>query len=176
MLVCFGIILVLSIDQIATTLWRILHPTQMNRNVDLPHDAKAVNIVSLPNHSHDHDPHSGMSHNQDHDHESHRENCGFMKCEHQASAGNKGTQEMADEQVVESGGAQSLPFDVGVAALALMQEESFKDIMAAYIMEFSIAAHSIIIGVNLGLLGEDDISSIVALMIALGFHQVLQCL
>ena len=83
---------------------------------------------------------------------------------------------MADEQVVESGGAQSLPFDVGVAALALMQEESFKDIMAAYIMEFSIAAHSIIIGVNLGLLGEDDISSIVALMIALGFHQVLQCL
>ena len=186
-LVCFGIILVLSIDQIATTLWRRLHPTQINRNGDLPHDAKAANIVSLPDHSHDQDqvhpyensdlrvhpsPHSGISHNQDHDHESHHENCGFMTCEHHASAGNKGTQEV----VVESRGAQSLPFDLGVAAQALIQEDSFKDIVAAYIMEFSIAAHSIIIGVNLGLLGEDDISSIVALMIALGFHQVLQCL
>lgn len=47
------------------------------------------------------------------------------------------------------------------------------DMLVAYIMEFSIAAHSIIIGVNLGLLGEDDISSIVALMIALGFHQLV---
>jgi hypothetical protein len=47
--------------------------------------------------------------------------------------------------------------------------------MAAYIMEFSITAHSIIIGVNLGLQEEDDISSIVALMIALGFHHELQC-
>ena len=66
-------------------------------------------------------------------------------------------------------GTQPLP---GLAALALLQEESFKNIVTAYIMEFSIAAHSIIIGVNLGLLGEDDIStSIVALMIALGFHQ-----
>jgi hypothetical protein len=97
-----------------------------------------------------------------------------MTCEHHASAGNKGTQKMADEQVVKSCGAQSLLFDLGVAAQALIQEESFKDIVAAYIMEFSIAAHSIIIGVNLELQEEDDISSFVALMIALGF-QVLQC-
>jgi hypothetical protein len=68
-----------------------------------------------------------------------------------------------------------LLFDLGVAAQALIQEGSFKNIMAAYIMEFSITAHSIIIGVNLGLQEEDDISSIVALMIALGFHHELQC-
>ena len=118
-LVCFGIILVLSIDQIAITLWRRLHP---NKTVD-------------------------------------------------ASAGAQ--KKMAsDEQVVGTERAQSLPLNFGIPALALLQEEIFKDIMTAYIMEFSIAAHSIIIGINLGLLGEDDISSIVALMIALGFHQV----
>ena len=197
-LVCFGIILVLSIEQIATTFWRKLYPTQqlvIKNNIASSHDAnKAVsNISSLPDHGHDHNhghpnenselgahsssastgvvgvvvslpvPHNNHSH--DHDHESHNENCGFMTCQHDAAAasvGNKGTKKIAsDEQVL------------GIAALALIQEEeSFKDIVAAYIMEFSIAAHSIIIGVNLGLLGEDNVSSIVALMIALGFHQV----
>ena len=168
-LVCFGIILVLSIDQIAITLWRRLHP---NKNVD----------SSLPDHRNGHSElrvlsssESGKSvPNQDHDHESHHENCGFMTCEHDASAGSKGAQKkMAwNEQGVGTERAQSLPLNLGIPALALLQEASFKDIMTAYIMEFSIAAHSIIIGVNLGLLGEDDISSIVALMIALGFHQV----
>ena len=97
-----------------------------------------------------------------------------MTCEHDVSAGIQGAQKkMAwNEQVVGTEHAQPLPLDLGMPALALLQEEIFKDIMTAYIMEFSIAAHSIIIGINLGLLGENDISSIVALMIALGFHQV----
>eukprot|EP01036_Dinobryon_divergens_P036575 gene36575-47657_t len=77
----------------------------------------------------------------------------------------------SDAQVVDTERAQPLP---GLSALALLQEESFKNIIAAYIMEFSIAAHSIIIEVNLGLLGEDDISSIVALMIVMGFHQAVE--
>ena len=175
-LVCFGIILVLGIDQIATTSWRRLHPI----------------VVSI-DHVHDHDhahPNGDIEMNsspdsrvvpygQDHDHESHHENCGFMTCEHSVSAsatGNKGTQKIAaDKPVVDSDRTQSQPLDLGIAAQAFMQEESFKDIVTAYIMEFSIAAHSIIIGINLGLLGEDDISSIVALMIALGFHQVSVC-
>eukprot|EP01036_Dinobryon_divergens_P033109 gene33109-42825_t len=167
-LVCFGIILVLSIDQIATTLWRRLHPIQGNKNVDSSYNANAVNIVSVPDHGHDHDhghpnghselkvlssSESGMSvpvpHSQDHDHESHHENCGFMTCEHDASAGAK-KKMTSDEQVVDTERAQSLPLNLGIPALALLQEESFKDIVAAYIMEFSIAAHSIIIGVNLG--------------------------
>ena len=92
-----------------------------------------------------------------------------MTCEHGVRADGNGTQ---NDKAVDSGRTQSLLFDSSVTALALVQDESFKDIVASYIMEFSIASHSIIIGVNLGLLGEDDISSIVALMIALGFHQV----
>eukprot|EP01035_Chromulina_nebulosa_P032300 gene32300-43143_t len=186
LLVCFGIILVLSIDQIALFLWRRLHPIQVNKNIN----------SSLPDHGHDHghdlpNGHSELKvlsssqsgrksvpvpHSQDHDHESHHENCGFMTCEHDVSAGNKGAQKkMAwNEQGVGTERAQSLPLDLGMPALALLQEASFKDIVASYIMEFSIAAHSIIIGVNLGLLGEDDISSIVALMIALGFHQAVE--
>jgi len=181
-LVCFGIILVLSIDQIATTCWRRLHPNQMIKIVDSPHDAKTVNVDCSHDHDHAHSINSSpnseslpVHHSQDHDHEAHHENCGFIACEHGVRAENKGTQKMAGEQAVDSSRAQSLPFDLNVAALELIQEESFKDIVAAYIMEFSIAAHSIIIGVNLGLLGEDDIPSIVALMIALGFHQVSVC-
>eukprot|EP01035_Chromulina_nebulosa_P041742 gene41742-56517_t len=95
-----------------------------------------------------------VPHSQGHDHESHHENCGFMTCEH------------------DEGAHQNEEDDLG--RTALLQEESFKNIIAAYIMEFSIAAHSIIIGVNLGLLGEDDISSIVALMIVMGFHQAVE--
>ena len=165
-LVCFGIILVLSIDQIAITLWRRLHP---NKNVDSSMLDNRNGHSELKIHS---SSESGRSvPNQDHDHEAHHENCGFMTCEHDASAGNQGAQ-TSDEQVVGTEHAQPLPLDLGMPALALLQEEIFKDIMTAYIMEFSIAAHSIIIGINLGLLGENDISSIVALMIALGFHQV----
>lgn len=226
-LVCFGIILVLSVDQIATSLWKSLQITQANKTID---SAKAINTISWAEHGHDHDhgqdcvhdhpngicdlrSHSSsdsavslsLPHSHDHDHESHNENCGFMTCEHDASKfsgcdaaedcdiGIQKVTSASDEQVdrdprqsfaiidasqsqrpvkgVDSP-SQLLHLDLGIDSLGLMQEESFKDLLVAYIMEISIAAHSIIIGVNLGLLGENDISSIVALMIAVGFHQV----
>jgi hypothetical protein len=51
--------------------------------------------------------------------------------------------------------------------------DSVRDLITAYIMELSIAVHSIIIGIDLGLLGHNDMSTLVPLVIVLSFHQFL---
>eukprot|EP01041_Mallomonas_annulata_P000977 gene977-1911_t len=56
----------------------------------------------------------------------------------------------------------------------LADSRSFVLLIKAYVMEVAIAIHSIIIGLSLGLMGEDEISSIQALTIAMAFHQLFE--
>lgn len=54
----------------------------------------------------------------------------------------------------------------------LMQAESLRELVALYAMELSVSVHSIIIGVDIGLLsGGDSLTSLVALICAIAFHQ-----
>lgn len=56
----------------------------------------------------------------------------------------------------------------------VLNSNSLRDLITAYVMEISIAVHSIIIGVDLGLLGQGEITTLISLMIALGFHQFVE--
>ena len=49
-----------------------------------------------------------------------------------------------------------------------------KQFLKLIIFEFSVALHSVIIGFNLGILTNDDLSEIKTLMVALGFHQFFE--
>lgn len=59
--------------------------------------------------------------------------------------------------------------------VSVMNSNSLRDLITAYVMEISIAVHSIIIGVDLGLLDErSQLTTLVSLMIALSFHQFVE--
>lgn len=171
-LACFGIILVLSIDQ-STMLF--LHQERNSGALGAPETAVKNDREVHPSgheditHAYDHDHH-------DHGHE-HHENCGFMNCSN-GDISNSVIIEMntIDGTVEEKQRYDALALnDLSVKSiLGTISVEILQATVTAYIMEFSIAIHSIIIGVNLGLLGEDSVSSIVALMIALGFHQAVE--
>jgi zinc transporter 1/2/3 len=53
--------------------------------------------------------------------------------------------------------------------------DSFGVIIKAYMMEISVAIHSVIIGIALGsLAGPDNLAPLVALLIAISFHQFFE--
>ncbi|RYH06474.1 hypothetical protein EON65_42830 [archaeon] len=54
----------------------------------------------------------------------------------------------------------------------LMKANSFKDLVALYALELSVTVHSIILGIEFGL--ETDYKTLVALSIALSFHQTIE--
>lgn len=57
----------------------------------------------------------------------------------------------------------------------LMQAESLRELVALYAMELSVSVHSIIIGVDIGLLSDgDSLTSLVALICAIAFHQSVE--
>lgn len=58
-----------------------------------------------------------------------------------------------------------------IALNALSSASSLKDLITAYAMEISTAMHSVIIGFDLGVLTQDDISTIRILFAVLVFHQ-----
>ena len=65
--------------------------------------------------------------------------------------------------------------DHGHAIKLISESNSISVIVKAYMMEISIAIHSIIIGVALGgMAGEDNIQSLQALIIAIAFHQFFE--
>jgi solute carrier family 39 (zinc transporter), member 1/2/3 len=65
--------------------------------------------------------------------------------------------------------------DHGRAINMISNASSFTVIVKAYMMEISIAIHSIIIGVAVGgLAGEENIQSLQALIIAIAFHQFFE--
>lgn len=68
-----------------------------------------------------------------------------------------------------------IPCEHELMALAdLAKAETLQDLILAYALELSTATHSIIIGVNLGLLGSNEYSTISVLLVALCFHQFIE--
>lgn len=56
----------------------------------------------------------------------------------------------------------------------LAKADTMQDLVLAYALEMSTAIHSIIIGVNLGLLGDGEYNTISILLVALCFHQFVE--
>lgn len=56
----------------------------------------------------------------------------------------------------------------------LLKSSSLKDVVTCYIMEMSIAIHSFIIGVDLGLLGSNEKTTLITLIFAIAFHQFIE--
>lgn len=58
---------------------------------------------------------------------------------------------------------------------SLVRAEGLRELVALYMMEVSISVHSIIIGVDIGLLaGDGTLTTLVALICAMAFHQVIE--
>mmetsp|Transcript_35593 Transcript_35593/g.70767 ORF Transcript_35593/g.70767 Transcript_35593/m.70767 type:complete len:381 (-) Transcript_35593:273-1415(-) len=85
-------------------------------------------------------------------------------------------QDQDEEQEAESEKDNNLSVigsDEGAEIVAgLMAAESLREIVSLYAMELSISVHSIIIGVDIGLLaGGSNLTTLVALICAIAFHQ-----
>jgi zinc transporter ZupT len=96
----------------------------------------------------------------------HHENCGFVTCVHSLEEGG-GPRPRSNGKTEEEDEVHGLVAE-------LFQTDDLRDLMTTYLMEMTVAIHSVIIGVNLGLMGESDVATIVSLMIALGFHQAIE--
>ena len=59
---------------------------------------------------------------------------------------------------------------MSVAAFSKVDTSDFKSVIKAYVLEVAIAIHSIIIGIALGTMGEEEIQEIRILMIAYAVH------
>ena len=65
--------------------------------------------------------------------------------------------------------------DLGLAARLAQSGDSVRDIVMVYALELSIAIHSIIIGVDIGLLSRSsDMVTLITLIIAVSFHQYIE--
>ena len=64
--------------------------------------------------------------------------------------------------------------ELGMAVNMFSNISDTKTLLKAYVLEGAIAVHSVIMGVSLGALGNGDIAVIKVLMIAYGFHQLLE--
>jgi zinc transporter 1/2/3 len=57
----------------------------------------------------------------------------------------------------------------------LIDADGFQRMVSAYIMEMSISIHSVIIGVDIGLLGgSSDMTTLISLVVVLSFHQFVE--
>ena len=56
----------------------------------------------------------------------------------------------------------------------LESSNNFRELVSAYVLEISTAVHSIVIGFDLGILTNDDLSTIQVLFAALCFHQFIE--
>lgn len=64
--------------------------------------------------------------------------------------------------------------EIGMAVRFLASANDTKTLLKAYVLEGAIAVHSVIMGISLGALEDDDISEIRVLMVAYGIHQTLE--
>jgi zinc transporter ZupT len=173
-LAALGVVLVLFIDKM-TILWV--------RRRRLAQRLLSISSSEKPGQScNDHDS-SRIS-------DEHHENCGFVTCVHSLEEGGGPRPRSISPRVIidaESASSQRLAgvpgADLGKTeeedevhglVAELFQTDDLRDLMTTYLMEMTVAIHSVIIGVNLGLMGESDVATIVSLMIALGFHQAIE--
>ena len=64
--------------------------------------------------------------------------------------------------------------ELGMAVNFLANAKDTKSLLKAYVLEGAIAVHSIIMGISLGALADDEATNIKVLMIAYGIHQFLE--
>lgn len=130
----------------------------------------------------------------------HGEHCGFVKCEHGSHADQavikttpfaninsatlvgprtttpaktaptsnaRGLKEQEEEAGSEEGAEELVA--------SLVRAEGLRELVALYAMELSVSVHSIIIGVDIGLLaGGGSMTTLVALICAIAFHQCVE--
>lgn len=125
-------------------------------------------------HDHDH------GHGHEHDHNNHAGPCS-PNCEHEQElpASRFRTDSHSHEHHQHGSGKKLITnedtHDHDLLALDdLANADTMQDLVLAYALEMSTAVHSIIIGVNLGLLGDGEYNTISVLLIALSFHQFVE--
>ena len=64
--------------------------------------------------------------------------------------------------------------EMGMVVQLFSNANDTKSLLKAYVLEGAIAVHSIIMGISLGSMTDDNVSSIKILMIAYGVHQLLE--
>lgn len=132
----------------------------------------------------------------------HGEQCGLVKCSHTATHTEEAkaasyvdvegqAQSNTDEVTQTAGGevpevntivgkiaediAEDESDDEGELLAGLMDAKTLKDMIQLYAMELSISVHSIIIGVDIGLLaGDSQMATLVSLLVAICFHQFVE--
>ena len=175
-LTCFGVVLVLFVEQSVMILNESQHAGAYSASPGTGPDSSP------------HSPNSEVEHNED---------CGFVNCDCEDATGNgNGTtikKECPECPVIETGielaviststnetieklGAHDHTHEHHTLGLSkLMNTNNLKDLVSIYTMEFSIAIHSIIIGVDIGLLSaSSELVTLISLIIAISFHQFVE--
>lgn len=115
----------------------------------------------------------------------HSQSCGFSDCAHTAMVplyhphdsdsdiGNLDEQDNREnlERILRYSTADSCGDHAGLTLGDVLEAETLRDLISAYALEISAGVHSIIIGVDLGLLGSGDCREIIVLTVVLSFHQ-----
>ncbi len=142
---------------------------------------KAIDLkrdIEIKQESFDHD------HNHDHGHDHGHQHSGpcSSSCAHEQELPKSRirTDSHSHEHHQHGGSGKRLIVDEGthdhdmLALDGLANADTMQDLVLAYALELSTAIHSIIIGVNLGLLGDGEYNTISVLLVALCFHQFVE--
>lgn len=189
---CFGIVLNLSLEQLAIILlesYSINEKSKNNNNeftiefdsngLKLKNQKPLINIESYQ--SNKPNPTTTIEHG---------EHCGFVKCEHNHD-NNHDIESLPNPSIVGNNDNNKMISEVGtnieedIESLkdtdvekellnTLVASQGIKDIITLYAMELSISVHSIIIGVDIGLLSGDNLATLISLIIAISFHQFVE--
>jgi zinc transporter ZupT len=188
-LTAFGIIVNLTMEQVALMCLASRRLAKKALRVPLTRNEREESSV-------------GMSRTDSMEALEHGERCGFVKCEHGSQftaigkqtpfaginsatlvdpknilaltpRGTSTTEEVAD---VKSSNDDDAGSDEGAELVAgLIEAQGLRELVALYAMELSVSVHSIIIGVDIGLLaGAGSLTTLVALICAIAFHQTIE--
>ena len=179
-LTAFGIVLNLTLEHVALMFLATQRKHKKEQRSLEQGDQKAVSMEALE----------------------HGEHCGFVKCEHNGEASHHAdhsSSNTSNANFVTSAPSNpnydSVPCDAQkVAKVAevsghhdehehheeelvagLLDAVSLKELVSLYAMEMSVFVHSVIIGVDIGLLaGNSQLPTLVSLLCAISFHQVIE--
>jgi zinc transporter 1/2/3 len=117
----------------------------------------------------------------------HNESCGFVSCGHsdgteamtlQVNQGHNslgfapGTDDQIDQDIC---AIQEMSSADSELISGLIASNEWRDIILLYSLELSISVHSVIIGVDIGLLtGRENMTALVTLICAISFHQLME--
>jgi len=183
---CLGIVINLTIEQCALLFIEIQAEA---RKLKLTCIASNVAVNKYEERSSSHSRSStGSSKTQSRHEQVHNESCGFVTCGHSdgteavtlhVNSGHKqldfnanaGIDELIDQDI-----CATLDVTADSELMnGLMASNELKDIVLLYSLEVSISVHSVIIGVDIGLLtGRANMTALVTLICAISFHQCME--